>query len=130
MTFALKVKKGTKQYMVDAMAIVEKEFERVSNQIVRDTPVDTGKLKNNWSASFGSPASGVNRRDDFGSGRGAESYESIKRVVNGIDIGKLGTHIFLTNCLEYGAKMEFGGFETAPQGFLITNVMSAGKTFK
>jgi len=114
------------------MVIVSKVFDRRSKNIVRDTAVDTGKLRNNWTASFISPATSVDRPSDgyAGTGNGVDSLTSIDEVVKNINPEKVGQTINLTNCQHYAVKMEIGGYDSAPQGFLIRNVMSAGKTYK
>lgn len=142
MSFSSQVKKGADNYIIDAMKIVSKSFDETSKKIVRDTAVDTGKLRNNWTASFISPATSVNRPSDGYAGTGAfeegkkqktkgvDSLKSIDEVVKSINAGKVGQTINLTNCQPYAVKMEIGGYKSAPKGFLITNVMSAGKTYK
>lgn len=132
MSFSSQVKKGADNYIIDAMKIVSKSFDETSKKIVRDTAVDTGKLRNNWAASFISPATSVDRPSDgyAGTGNGVDSLTSINEVVKNINTEKVGQTINLTNCQHYAVKMEMGGYDSAPQGFLIRNVMSAGKTYK
>jgi len=132
MSFSSQVKKGAEQYMVDAMKIVKGEFNRIGSNIIRDTAVDTGKLRNNWSASFVAPAQGVNRDSDgyAGTGGGKDSKESLKSVVDKIDKEKVGKNINFTNCLSYAEKIENGGFDSAPEGFLAKNVFPSKEVFK
>lgn len=132
MSFSSQVKKGADNYIIDAMKIVSSTFDGTSKKIVRDTAVLTGKLRNNWTASFISPATSVDRPSDgyLGSGNGVDSLTSIDEVVKNINSEKVGQTINLTNCQPYAVKMEIGGYDSAPKGFLITNVNSAGKTYK
>jgi len=104
-------------------ALQSKEVERVVKGakmalfggIIRDTPVDTGRLAGNWQCSIGSPASGET------SSLGRES------AVAGL-AGKLGTaedDSYLTNNLPYAERIEFEGWsrEKSPEGMVRINLV-------
>lgn len=131
MSFASQVKKGADQYIVDAMKVVSNVYSQASYKVVGRTPVDTGRLENNWNASFGS-ASPVSR-ESAGSERGSsgkDSFESIDRVTKLINETKLGESIFLTNGLAYAQDIEMGKSGQAPAGMMRLSVKEAGGTYK
>lgn len=67
------------------------------NGVIRDTRVDTGRLRGNWQTTTGSPANGeIERLDPSGSAASAE-------VRNGV---KGDTVDFLTNNLPYAEVWE------------------------
>lgn len=131
MSFASQVKKGADQYMIDAMKVVSDSYLNTSDKVITRTAVLTGKLKNNWSGSFGSP-SVVNRNTsgfELGSS-GADSFDSAKRVAKLIDPSKVGKNIYLTNGLDYAEDIEMGKSGKSPRGMLRVSVREAGGTYK
>ena len=137
MSFSSQVKKASSDMVKDAMAIVKDEYKRIGENIIKDTSVDTGKLRNNWTASFTSPAVGVNRNSDidikqrFKSAEGGkDSKESLKSVSQKINKSNAGEKIYFTNSLSYAKKVEEGGYSKAPQGFLVKNVVPSKEVFK
>lgn len=83
--------------------------------IVKDTPVDSGRARGNWQASFNGPINTqTNRRD-----------KDATLVINEI-IGALkpGDGVWwLTNNLPYIAKLEYDGHsKQAPEGMVRKNV--------
>lgn len=125
-----------------AAVIVDNNEKRIKNilrklvrDVVNDTPVDTGVLKNNWYANTGSPPRRKNSRPDP-SGQG-----SIQRANKTIDRMDLNKTFYLGNNLPYAGVVEFGlypnppknptgktvnGFsKQAPSGMLRINVQKA-----
>lgn len=103
--------------------VQSKEVERVIKgvkmalfgSIIRDTPVDTGRLAGNWQCSIGAPESG----ETSSLGRDA--------ALAGL-AGKLGDakdESFLTNNLPYAERIEFEGWShtKAPEGMVRRNVV-------
>tara|TARA_B100001059_G_C17677063_1_gene497640 strand:- start:326 stop:718 length:393 start_codon:yes stop_codon:yes gene_type:complete len=128
MSFDSEVKAAADQMMVDAAKFVEKNFSKVCNGIVADTPVITGKLINNWNATIGSPLA-VDRSEGKS---GQDSVSSYKAVAKEITPKTIGQKFFLTNGVEYANSVEFGGEREPnrqwqnPKGMLRTNIINAG----
>lgn len=128
MSLDSEVKAYTKIAIEDAHKVVKKVVSDVMVSTVKKTSKDTGKLRNSWYASFGSPViatSGRNPDDD-----GADSLDSADRVTSKIDKSKMGEPIYFTNSLHYAHKIETGGFARAPQGMMRISMKNAVKDFK
>ncbi|ASD90073.1 HK97 gp10 family phage protein [Salmonella enterica] len=70
--------------------------------VIRDTPVDTGRLRGNWQCTRGEPASGeLDVTDKSG-------QETINKMVQTVDSAKGDFVAYLTNNLAYAAVAEFG----------------------
>lgn len=80
----------------------------VFTRVILRTPVDTGRLRNNWYASIGTPSDSV---DD-------STPDPMSSVIS--EIGKLhgDESIFLTNNLPYAEVIENGSSKQAPQGMV------------
>ncbi len=119
MSFASDVERIAKNMGDTAENVARATFIELFNAVIKDTPVDTGRLRGNWQTTEDSPASGVIDRkqlDAFGDVN-AEVFNTIK---------KPGTY-YLTNNLPYAAVAEFGqwpliGFSPkAPKGMVRLN---------
>lgn len=86
-------------------------------RVIKETPVDTGRLRNNWQSSIGralrSELSGV---DPSGAG-------AINRAAAVIENMELGDTFYFTNNLPYAARIEYNGHsDQARGGMLRVNV--------
>ena len=79
-------------------------FIELFSAVIRDTPVDSGRLRGNWQTTKNSPATGELARTG-GSGAIAEVHSKVD---------KLGTY-YLTNNLPYATVAEFGGWGSGPK---------------
>ena len=105
--------------MATSEAKIKKAFMGLSTDIIMDTPVLSGRLRNNWMVS-------VNQ----GSNETTESTgnEAINRV-SAIRF-KLGDTLYLTNNLPYAERIEFMGWsKKAPDGMVRRNLMRWEKYF-
>lgn len=90
----------------------------LSSRIIEDTPVDTGRLRGNWQASFDAAKSGKLSRTQIGP-QGSATAEA-DQVIGRYQPGQT---FYLTNNLPYAGVIEFGGSKKkAPQGMLRKNV--------
>ncbi len=71
-------------------------------QIVQGTPVDSGRARNNWFLSVGSPSSATTTSKSKGLGAIRQLNKMPSRV--------LGRKIYFTNNLPYAGVLEYGGF--------------------
>ena len=81
-------------------------------EVIRRTPVDTGRLKGNWICTVSSPAWGTTTIDD----------KSGARAIAGVaqNMGGLGSKTFLSNNLPYAHRIEYDGWShtKAPSGMI------------
>jgi len=84
--------------------------------IVKRTPVDTGRLRANWQSEINSPPTGTAKDTDKGGGK------TIKDAKNKTFKAKLGDSIFLVNNLPYAKVIEDGSSTQAPAGMVKVTV--------
>jgi len=89
----------------------------LTSRVIKETPVDTGRLRNNWQSSIGRPI----RSEKAGVDRsGAGAINEAAAVANKMELGNV---FYFTNNLPYAARIEFQGHsQQAPQGMLRVNV--------
>jgi len=89
----------------------------LTSRVIKETPVDTGRLRNNWQSSIGGPLRGeLSGADKTGAG-------AIRRANSTIANLDLGETFYFTNNLPYAARIEFEGWsKQAPSGMLRVNV--------
>lgn len=103
MSFASQVDKMADKAAVRTSKMVRGTILGVMRDTIKDTPVDTGRLRNNWFASIGSP---VDAEREQG-GKAASASKA-----NAADVTKkfkMGDEIYFTNNLPYAMITEFGG---------------------
>ena len=86
----------------------------LSSAIIKDTPVDTGRLRSNWMPSIGSP--------DSTQGAATSEADTISKVASTTASIKMGDTFYLTNNLPYAAAIEYGHSKRFPEGMLRKNV--------
>jgi len=86
----------------------------LSSAIIKDTPVDTGRLQSNWMPSIGSP--------DSAQSAATSEADTISKVASTLESLKMGDTFYLTNNLPYAAAIEYGHSKRFPEGMLRKNV--------
>lgn len=93
----------------DMETVVRKSTFDVWRAVVVRSPVDTGRFKGNWNASFGSPDTSTTFSTD--AGRGAlEAARALTLPVGGVT--------YFSNGLPYASKLEYGYSQQAPAGMV------------
>lgn len=93
--------------MATSEAKIKKAFMGLSTDIIMDTPVLSGRLRNNWFPSVNKGSNETTERTENG---------AIGRV-NAVKF-KLGDTLYLTNNLPYAKRIEFTGWsKKAPSGW-------------
>ena len=111
-----KFKKGSMKQVSDFLQkklgdhVRTKCFDIFSDTI-RATPVDTGRLRNNWNTSL----NGVDRSTT--EGKGSSKIPEARKVTNKFE---LGDSIFFANNLPYAMAVEFGGYVQTEKSPKIT----------
>ena len=100
--------------MAQSEAKIKKAFIGLSSDIIMDTPVLSGRLKNNWFVSVNQGSNETTERT---------GNESIGRV-NAVKF-KLGDTLYLTNNLPYAEKIEFGLYPSPSKTGKTVNGFSA-----
>lgn len=93
--------------------VVKKVFIGLSTDIIKATPVDTGRARNNWFPSvnkFSSDKTDI--KDKSGS-------IAISRTENTANSFKIGDTVTLTNNLPYIERLEYGWSKQAPKHAMV-----------
>jgi hypothetical protein len=88
----------------------------LTNRIVKRSPVDTGRFRNNWQASTGTPATGRVQGTDK---TGNKAVDAARTQVNKLEMGQ---DFYLSNNLPYAHRLEFGWSKQAPSGMLRLSI--------
>ena len=95
----------------------------LSSRIIVSTPVDTGRLRSNWQASFNTPKDEELSRTD--------SMSPITEAKQATMDMSVGNDFFLTNNLSYAYPIEFDGTsKQAPSGMLRVNVTALAQALR
>jgi hypothetical protein len=100
-----------------ALKIFKKSVIDLTSDIISDTPVDTGRLKNNWFPSTGAASEQTTEATANEAGDRAE-----KCAQNELTLDKT---FYFTNNLPYAFRIEFEGWSKAkaPQGMVRRNAI-------
>lgn len=88
-----------------------------SRRVIRETPVDTGRLRGNWQATLNVPI--MTPIDRVEKRQGGVPLAQAKDVTERLQIGNI---FWLTNNLPYARRIEEGWSQQAPEGMLRRNV--------
>ena len=100
-----------------ALKIFKKSIIDLTSDIISDTPVDTGRLKNNWFPSVGAASEQTAEATANEAGDRAESFANSELT--------LDKTFYFTNNLPYAFRIEFEGWSKnkAPQGMVRRNAI-------
>ena len=91
---------------------------------MKKTPVDTGRARNNWLASIGSPRLGTVK---YSAKNGAQA---IKKATKKIDKA-FGKVYYLSNNLPYIYRLEYEGWSSqAPQGMVRISIIESNNALQ
>lgn len=112
MSFASDVARFAVKAEANTDAVVRKVTFDLFSDVVRRTPVDTGRLKANWRASQNVPVTGTVTSTDAS---GATTIIAIAGAIGGA-----GSVTYLSNNLPYAHRIEFDGWShtKAPAGMV------------
>ena len=111
-TFAADLSRFAKKAEAATDAVVRKVTIDLFHDVVRRTPVDTGRLKANWQVSQNVPVSGTLTTTDKS---GATTIAAIT-----VGVGGAGSVTYLANNLPYAHRIEYDGWShtKAPAGMV------------
>ena len=118
--FSIDLSKFVGKTTKNAELIIKKAFFELSSDIIRDTPVDQGRLRNNWFA-------GVNQYNTNTTEKADKSGSESKQSLSGYNTFKLGNSLTLSNNLPYAMAIEYGHSKKAPAGMVRINITKWSK---
>ncbi|ECU9162085.1 TPA: HK97 gp10 family phage protein [Salmonella enterica] len=102
MGFADKIKQFSVEVPEQLDGTAKKITIELFSGVIRDTPVDTGRLRGNWQCTTGGAASGELDVTD------KQGQETINKMVQTVDAAPRDFVAYLTNNLAYAPVAEFG----------------------
>lgn len=106
--------------------IVEGTLNKAANDIVKLSPVDTGRFRGNWQATGNAPAAqSLNNYDQDG----GETRNALRRQISALSRDRNTNIIYLSNRLDYAQGLEFGSSNQAPSGVLGIVQQRLGRYF-
>jgi hypothetical protein len=88
----------------------------LTSRIVKRSPVDTGRFRNNWNASINSMNQTTTETVDRS---GASAINKARATINALE---MGSTFYLSNNLPYSQRLEYGWSDQAPSGMLRISV--------
>lgn len=116
-TFSGEIDKWIKAAERGLEDIVRDFVKSVHADLVRGSPVDTGRFRANWQITYNAvPLYALNEYDKEGS----KTIAAGVRVANALPLGRGGavTTIYFSNMLIYANALEYGHSRQAPAGVL------------
>lgn len=110
-------KKLAKKINHNASAFIRKVVLDGLTSLIRQSPVDTGRFKANWSTSVGMINPGTTE----------DTVVNLSNQSKGINKYKLGQTMFLHNNLQYAIPLEYGTSKQAPKGWIRNTARSMQK---
>jgi len=99
-----------------AIELVQGTLFSMTSRIIKESPVDTGRFRNNWFASIGRPIAGTTQKTERS---GSAAINRAGKIIEALDKGET---FYLANNLPYAQRLEYGSSDQAPQGMLRINV--------
>lgn len=87
------------------LGVVKRTVKSIAKDAVKNSPVDTGRFKENWNAALNSPDLAIDKAEGGG----------FIPVANKLRIGDV---FYFTNNLPYALALEFGHSNQAPSGMV------------
>lgn len=116
MSFALDVSKFVEKAKKNPEKVMRQVSIKLFSAIIKATPVDTGRARNNWFASGGIPSQ---ETTTYGAPQGTATIQRATAVIN---TATDWSEFTLTNNLPYIQRLEYGWSQQAPQGMVRTNI--------
>ena len=112
-TFSVPIAALAEKMQIDVETIARKVTLDIFSAVVKRSPVDTGRFKGNWNASYGAPDYTVSQHIDKTPLLSAGPR--IQRAALALPVGGV---TFLSNGLPYAKRLEDGWSKQAPGGMV------------
>lgn len=112
--FATQMKQFENLTIDKAEKVFRKTCFEISNSVISNTPVDTGRAKNNWFPDINKFSSNITDTTN--------KEGSINLVTNATPKLKIGDTFTLSNNLPYIERLEYGWSKQKPNGFVAITI--------
>ena len=119
-----------KKAMTKSLVATKKAIMSLTTDIIYDTPVDTGRLRNNWIPSINESETSYSMLGTDTSKRRSKERPTLQETITKVNTLQLGDTFYFTNNLPYAKRIEFDGWSAkAPQGMVRKNILRWSKYF-
>lgn len=115
--FNFDVNNWAKHFSANVDALARQTCQQLADNVIEDTPVDTGFLKGSWQPSLDTP-------EVSGDGENGQPSVKVAAVIAGM---KAGQTFWMTNNAKYAQYVEFGTSKMAGRFFVTRNVKRFGQ---
>ena len=115
MSFGSEVNKSIVKVSGQADKVVRNTLMGIYRDTISATPVDTGRLQNNWFTTVGKSTSETRGSSKSGSGSITQAQSVSKKF-------PMGSDVYFTNNVDYAYYVENGGLHTEPVGMLKRSI--------
>lgn len=109
MSFSDQIEAFNKKALNSVKLTVKGVSIKLFSAVIKSSPVDTGRFRNNWQAGFAQPMQGFNNGTDK---NGSKSIAAMTMKINSAPVADVFT---LSNNLPYASKLEYGGYGDGPK---------------
>jgi hypothetical protein len=114
MSFVLDLSKFTDKAVGNTEKVFRASSISLFSNIIKRTPVKTGRLRGNWQTDINQPSVGTLNRNG--------STPAISEAVSTVNKATLDDSIFLVNNLPYANAIENGSSTQAPEGMVKVSI--------
>ena len=119
-----------KKAMTKSLLATKKAIISLTTDIIYDTPVDTGRLRNNWIPSINKSETSYSMLGTDTSKRMSKERPTLQETISKVNTLQLGDTFYFTNNLPYAKRIEFDGWSAkAPSGMVRKNLLKWSKYF-
>ena len=116
--------------MTKSLLATKKAIISLTTDIIYDTPVDTGRLRNNWIPSINKSETSYSMLGTDTSKRRSRERPTLQETITKVNTLQLGDTFYFTNNLPYAKRIEFDGWSAkAPSGMVRKNLLKWSKYF-
>lgn len=116
--------------MTKSLVATKKAIISLTNDIIYDTPVDTGRLRNNWIPSINKSETSYSMLGTDTSKRRSKERPTLQETISKVNTLQLGDTFYFTNNLPYAKRIEFDNWSAkAPAGMVRKNLLKWSKYF-
>ncbi len=116
MSFSLDVSEFAQKTGRDIEIVKKSAALDIFMGIIIQSPVDTGRFRNNWNVSLNKPNFSTTESVDKS---GSKAISGVKAT---IQASKMSESLHLSNGLPYAQRLEYGWSKQAPSGMVRVNV--------
>ena len=105
--------------MTKSLVATKKAIISLTTDIIYDTPVDTGRLRNNWIPSINKSETSYSMLGSDTSKRRSKERPTLQETITKVNTLQLGDTFYFTNNLPYAKVVEFGEYHQSNTGKVV-----------